>query len=86
MGKGVHICSFDSTAANLKKSARNENGVLYALKYHPRISTFDMAEKAWLRNIIAELEKKELIQREGEEYPWHRWSLTESGQALIIIN
>jgi DNA-binding HxlR family transcriptional regulator len=85
MGKGIHICSFSSTAAELKKSGRNENGVLYALKYHPRISTFDMSEKAWLRNIIERLEEKELIRREDEPYPWHRWSITDAGNAAITV-
>lgn len=85
MGSGIRICSFSSTAAELKKSGRNENGVLYALKYHPRISTFDMCDKAWLRNIIEKLEKKKLIQREDEPYPWHKWSLTDKGKREIII-
>ena len=84
MGRGIHICSFSSTAAELKTSARNENGVLYALKYHPRISTWDMSEKAWLRKIITNLEKKGLIKQEDEPYPWHRWTLTASGNRATI--
>jgi len=83
MGKGMHLCSFSCTAANLKKSLRNENGVLYALKHYPLISTFDMSEKPWLRNIIEALEKKGFIKKEKEPYPWHRWSLTAEGEKLV---
>jgi len=86
MGKGIHLCSFSSTAANLKESLRHENGVLYTLKYYPRISTFDMSENEWLQNIIKQLEEKKLIEQVDESYPWHKWKLTEQGVRATIIN
>jgi len=80
----MHIDSFtNATVVDLKKSGRNENGVLYALKYHPRVSTWDMSENAWLRNIIDSLEKKELIVPVKSEYPWHEWKLTITGEKVI---
>lgn len=84
--KDVHICSFTNVSlAELKKSNRNENNVLYALKYHPRVSTWDMCENAWLRNIIESLEKKELILPVKDDYPWHKWELTSKGEAAITL-
>ena len=70
----------NATAVDLKQSARNEHNVLYALKYHPRISTFDMSENAWLCTIIRQLENKGFIQSIPEPYPWHLWILTDSGR------
>jgi hypothetical protein len=82
----MHIDSFTNvTVVDLKKSNRNENGVLYALKYHPRVSTWDMSENAWLRNIIASLQKKELIVPVAEPYPWHKWKLTIAGEKAITV-
>jgi hypothetical protein len=82
----MHVDSFtNATVVDLKKSARNEHGVLYALKYHPRISTWDMSENAWLRIIIESLENKKLIEPVSEPYPWHKWKLTKAGENAIII-
>lgn len=82
----IHLDSFsNATAVDLKKSLRNENGVLYTLKYHPRVSTWDMSENAWLRNIIIILQKKKLILPVAELYPWHKWKLTEAGENEITV-
>ena len=74
----------NATIVDLKKSARNENAVLYALKYHPRVSTWDMSENIWLVDIIESLEKKEMILPIKSEYPWHEWKLTEAGKKAIL--
>lgn len=82
----MHIDSFTNvTVVDLKKSGRNENGVLYALKYHPRVSTWDMADNAWLRDIIESLEKKEMITPVPESYPWHKWVITVAGEKAITV-
>lgn len=82
----MHIDSFSNTSiVSLKKSLRHEKGVLYALKYHPRVSTWDMSENAWLRKIIKTLEDKQLIIPVEAEYPWHEWKITEAGEAVITV-
>jgi len=83
---GVHIDSFSHpTVSDLKKSMRHENGVLYALNYYPRVSTWDMSENPWLCKIIKSLEEKDFIVPLDEPYPWHKWELTEAGKAQITI-
>jgi len=82
----IFIDSFTNvTLAELKKSQRNENGVLYALKYHPRVSTWDMSENVWLVDIISTLESKQMIIPVKTEYPWHEWKLTEAGKKAITV-
>lgn len=82
----MHIDSFtNATVIDLKKSMRNENGVLNALKISPRISTWDMSENPWLCTIIESLVKNEMIVALDEEYPWHKWELTDAGKAGITV-
>jgi len=71
------------SVVDLKKSARNENGVLNALRSNPRLSTWDMSEHRWIREIIKSLEEKEFITPIDEPYPWHKWNLTEAGKRSI---
>jgi len=83
----MFIDSFtNATLVDLKDSLRNENGVLYALKYHPKVSTWDMCENEWLRVIIELLENKQLILPVKAGYPWHEWRLTEIGDKAITID
>jgi len=65
----VHICSFSCAAAELPRGKRNKKGVLGVLPDHPRISTWDMCELAWLRKIIQGLLTKGLIKELKEPYP-----------------
>jgi len=82
----MHICSFTNvTVADLKKSMRNENGVLNALKIDPRISTWDMSENMWLVDIIKSLEDKGLILPVEEPYPWHKWKITKAGKEAMTV-
>jgi len=82
----MHVDSFTNVSlANLKPSLRHENGVLYALKRNPRVSTWDMSEHPWLQNIIAKLEEKQLILPVNEEYPWHKWKITEAGNRATTV-
>lgn len=81
----MHIDSFtNARLSQLKECARNENGVLYVLKYHPQVSTWDMSENEWLRDIIQSLEEKQLILPVYAEYPWHKWILTDAGLKAIM--
>lgn len=82
----MFIDSFTNvTLTQLKECARNENGVLYALKYHPRVSTWDMCENEWLQDIIQTLEEKQLITPIKCQYPWHEWELTDAGNDAITV-
>ena len=82
----MFIDSFTNvTLAQLKECSRTENGVLYALKYHPRASTWDMCENEWLQEIIKTLEEKQLILPIKSEYPWHEWKLTDAGNKAITV-
>ncbi len=82
----MHVDSFTNvTMTDLKECMRNESGVLYALKYHPRISTFDMCGNEWLQVIIKSLEEKQLISPIKAEYPWHKWKLTDAGDKAITV-
>jgi hypothetical protein len=78
---GFHVCSFSSPAAELPKKRRTSADVLAALKLNPRISTWDMSERKWLRSAIEDLECRGLIEEQREEpYPWHRWKVKASAE------
>lgn len=82
----MYCCSFaNASMINLKEPLRNENGVLYTLKYHPRVSTWDMSENGWLVDIINSLENKKLILPIKCDYPWHEWELTKEGNKAITV-
>ena len=74
--------SFSGPAADLKSSQRSSRNLLLALQKHPRVSTWDM-ESAWLRTLIADLLKRGLIVSKPSEYPWIKYSLTESGENFL---
>lgn len=80
MMNNVFICSFSGVVADLPKKRRTEDNVLAVLIKSPRVSTWDMSENAWLRRIIASLEKRGLIEAKDEPYPWHRYEATEEGK------
>lgn len=83
----MFIDSFTNcSVVDLKKSGRNENGVLNALRTNPRLSTFDMCEYRWISKIIKSLEEKGLIIPVDEPYPWHKWELTDAGVREITTN
>jgi len=81
----MNICSFtNAKLIDLKKSLRHENGVLYAISINPKVSTWDMSENAWLCKIIESLEQNELISPVKEQYPWHKWEITDKGRQAIL--
>jgi hypothetical protein len=73
------------SACDLKKSIRNENGVLNALQMHPYMSTFDMSENLWLVKILDSLKEKGLIVELSEPYPLHKFLVTDEGIKAITI-
>ena len=77
------VCSFSGDAADLPKRGRNVLGLLRVLARHPRVSTWDMSEKAWLRSLVAQARRQNLIEADASEpYPWHRYTLTGAGRFL----
>lgn len=77
--------SFSGAAADLKPRQRTSENVLSVLATRPRVSTWDMSEHCWLRTIIADLKKRNLIEEMAEPYPWHRYALTDAGRAIERI-
>lgn len=82
----MHLDSFSNASViDLKKSMRNENGVLNALRINPNISVFDMSENLWLPPIIESLKNKGLISEIEEPYPWLKFIVTSAGVSAITI-
>jgi len=67
----VFVDSFSGAASDLKGRQRTSENVLRILATHPRISTWDMCEHAWLRRCINDLKTRGLIVSDDTEpYPW----------------
>lgn len=70
----IRLCSFSGACADLTGKHRTEEGVLDCLRSSPRVSTWDMSEHAWLRTILADLERSgKIVEDKSEPYPWHRF-------------
>lgn len=67
------IDSFSGAAADFKPRQRTPENVLIALRKNPLISTWDMAEHAWLRGCLDSLKRDGKITEAAEPYPWHRF-------------
>ena len=80
----IFIDSFSGPASDLRPSQRTPQAVFRVLAKHPRLSTWDMSENAWLRGCIDSLEHKNQIVEIDEPYPWHRWELTDAGRLAVI--
>lgn len=78
--------SFSGAVADLTPRERTFNNVLRVLSRSPRVSTWDMSEHAWVRNLIGDLKTRGLIVELEEPYPWHRYALTEAGRAALTPN
>ena len=79
----IYIDSFSGPASDLKPSQRHPHAVLRVLARHPRLSTWDMSECAWLQGCIKGLERSKWIVSVPEPYPWHRWELTDAGRQAL---
>lgn len=79
----MHIDSFSGELSDLKKKDRTIPNALHVLQKAPLVSTWDMSESAWVRNMVKELEDAGLIRSEHSAYPWLRYSITAKGKAII---
>lgn len=79
----MFIDCFSGDAVDLRGNQRTPMAVLKVLEKNPRLSTWDMGETPWLRGCIDKLLQLNLIAYADEPYPWHRWTLTESGKAAL---
>jgi len=79
----ICIDNFSGPAADLKGRHRHYMSVLAVLEKNPRVSTWDMSEERWLRGCIDDLLHQQLIVAQDEPYPWHRWTLTDAGRAVL---
>lgn len=79
------IDSFSGMVVDLKRGHRDNKSILKCLSEYPRISTFDLSEHRWLCNSVMELKKLGYIAEDKtEEYPWHRYILTDTGKKFMI--
>ena len=79
--------SFSGAIADLPKQRRTQQEALRVLSKHPRVSTWDMSECAWVRNLVGDLLRAGLIvEDKSEPYPWHRYKITAQGQAAMGAN
>lgn len=73
----MHIDSFSGHCADLPPTRRSADDVLAVLRKHPRVSCFDLGEKAWLRAAISELVRRGAIKHDDSDpYPWVRYTVT----------
>lgn len=86
MANRIFIDSFSGALVDLKKPQRTEATALSVLHKHPRVSTWDMSECVWVRDLIEDLKHKKLIEELAEPYPWHRYALTDAGLAALTPN
>ena len=86
MNKPIYLDSFSGALADLKPKERTNLTILRTLKRHPLVSCWDMSEHRWIRDAIAELIRMQVLVAENESYPWHRFSVTPTGDALLSPN
>lgn len=81
----VHVCSFSGGVARLTAKQRKDRlSILAALKNDPRISTWDMNKgRPRLWRIIYEMEHEGLIAEMPAEYPWHKFQVSDVGEAVL---
>ncbi len=79
----MHICSFSGLAADLPTKDRNDQSVLSALARDPKVSTWDMSELVWLRQIIERLKHRKLIRSLESPYPWRYYEITDKGKKQV---
>ncbi|WP_455387386.1 hypothetical protein [Petrachloros mirabilis] len=80
----IILDSFSGPIADLPKQCRTQQEALRALNKHPRVSTWDMSEHAWVRNLVGDLLHAGLIVEDKSElYPWHRYQITAQGKSAM---
>lgn len=79
----VLMDSFSGAMAELPRGRRTLMHALAALERDPRVSTFERGA-VWLESLIRELLTQGLaIEDKAEPYPWHRFTLTNSGRQML---
>lgn len=71
----IFLDSFSGDIADLKKGQRTVENALAILGVHPRVSTWDMSEHKWLRDLIGDMKKRGLIVEQKAAYPWHSYAV-----------
>lgn len=71
----VFLDSFSGSILDLKPKQRTKENALAVLAKDPRVSTWDMSEYPWVRNLIEDLLRDGKIVAEDEPYPWHRYRI-----------
>jgi hypothetical protein len=83
----IHIDSFSGEVAYLtEKQRRDPLTVLACLAASPRVSTWDMDEhrRFPLWKTIKDLQNRGLVtRREGVEYPWIEYDITDAGKEAL---
>lgn len=74
---------YTGLAATLSPRHRTQKQLLQVLAHDPRVSQYDMEENAWLVDLLRELYKAGLVTAVLDQYPWHRYTLTEAGKANV---
>lgn len=72
----IHIDSFVSSAAEIKRGERSIEKLIDKLKENPRISYWDFLENRWLRMLVKKALKAGLIEEVYDVYPWFRYKIT----------
>ena len=71
----IFLDSFSGDLADLKNGQRTAENALAILAVHPRVSTWDMSEHKWLRDLIGDMKKRGLIVEQKAAYPWHSYAV-----------
>lgn len=78
-----HIDSFSGSASEIPKGKRTTENLLRVLARDPLVSTWDMSEYRWLRDLIYSAIKDGLLSFADQPYPWCRCVLTDEGRAML---
>ena len=79
----IHIDRFSGSIIDLKPKQRDAKNALLILLKDPRVSAFDMSEKAWVRGLIQGLEHNGHIKEKESSYPWLEYEITEAGNKFV---
>lgn len=76
---GFCIDNFSGKVAELKPADRTPENVLAVLRKSPMVSTWDMSEIAWIREIIEWLVRNGKLMADTETvgYPWIKYVVRE---------
>ena len=77
------LCNFTGSLGELPRGKRTALDALRVLAADPRVSTWERGTR-WLESLLADLQAQGLvIEDHAEPYPWHRFNVTDKGQAML---